>query len=263
MNLLDGKYALVTGLANERSIAWGIARQLRAQGAQLMITCQNERLEGKTRELAKSIDAVARVCDLEDSGQMRELAEDLNERWPALDAVVHAAAFADRALLKGPYLSDALTQESFMQAHSVSVYSFSALAAAMRPLLKKRGGSLLTLSYLGSTRVIPNYNVMGVAKAGLEASVRYLAADLGPEHIRVNALSPGPIRTLAASGISGLREMLRDIAEAAPLRRNVTIDDVGGVAAFVCSDLAAAITGQIIPVDCGYSILGYTTPTDR
>ena len=256
MALLDGKRVLVTGVASNRSIAWGVARAMRREGAELAFTFQNERLGERVKKLATELDSsIAIGCDVGEDAEIDRLFGRLGDAWPALDALVHAIAFAPREALDGEFLSG-LDREAFRIAHDVSAYSFAALARGGRELLRLGGGSMLTLTYLGSQRVFPNYNVMGPAKASLEATVRYLAQNLGPEGIRVNAISAGPIRTLAASGISGFRKLLDHAQQAAPLRRNVSIDDVGNAAAFLCSDLAAGITGEVTCVDAGYNIIG-------
>ena len=256
MGLLSGKRILVTGLASNRSIAWGVARAMQREGAELAFTFQNDRLAHRVRALAAELGSDLTIgCDVSDDGEIDRLFRYLGDTWPALDGLVHAIAFAPREALDGEFLSG-LDREAFRVAHDVSAYSLAALAAGGRRLMQEGGGAMLTLTYLGSQRVFPNYNVMGPAKASLEATVRYLAQDLGPEGIRVNAISAGPIRTLAASGISGFRKLLDHAQRVAPLRRNVSIDDVGNTAAFLCSDLAAGITGEITCVDAGYHIIG-------
>jgi len=229
---------------------------MRHQGAELAFSYQNERLRPRVEALATEVDSrVVLPCEMTDDGEIDAMFESLRRDWSRLDILVHAAAFAPREALSGEFLHG-LDREAFRVAHEISSYSFSALAAAARPLMEAEGGALLTMTYLGADRVLPNYNVMGPAKASLEASVRYLAENLGPQGIRVNAISAGPIRTLAASGIANFRKLLDHAERIAPLRRNVTIDDVGNVAAFLCSDLAAGITGEITFVDAGYNILG-------
>ena len=256
MGLLSGKRILITGLASNRSIAWGVARAMRREGADLAFTFQNERLGDRVKKLAAELGSTVTIgCDVSADSEIDRLFEYLKDTWPALDGLVHAIAFAPREALDGDFLSG-LDREAFRIAHDVSAYSFAALAKGGRELMRENGGAILTLTYLGSQRVFPNYNVMGPAKASLEATVRYLAQDLGPEGIRVNAISAGPIRTLAASGISGFRKLLDHAQQAAPLRRNVSIDDVGNAAAFLCSDLAAGITGEITCVDAGYHVIG-------
>jgi len=254
MAFLDGKKALITGVASKRSIAWGIAQAMHAQGAELAFTYQNARLESRVRELAQQLGSdFLMPLDVTSDEEIANLAAAIGERWGHIDIVVHAIAYAPRDHLEGDYLEH-LTREGFSQAHDVSAYSFAALGKALRPLMAGRDGALLTLSYLGAERALPNYNVMGVAKASLEANVRYMAYALGPEGIRVNALSPGPIRTLAASGIGDFRKLLEQAAQTAPLRRNVSIEDVGNAAAFLCSDLARGITGEVTYVDAGFNI---------
>lgn len=256
MSFLSGKRALIVGVASNRSIAFGIASAMREQGADLAFTYQGERLEGRVRELAAGLDSdILLACDVEHDAQIQAVFEHLGERWDGLDIVVHAVAFAPRESLKGNYL-DAVDREAFRTSHDISSYSFAALAKAARPMLAGRDGALLTLTYLGSERVMPNYNVMGLAKASLEANVRYMAEALGPEGIRVNAISAGPIKTLAAAGIADFRRFLDLAKSTAPLRRNVTLDDVGNASAFLCSDLAAGITGQVLYVDAGFNIAG-------
>jgi enoyl-[acyl-carrier protein] reductase I len=256
MSLLQGKRALVVGVASERSIASGIALAMRREGAELAFTYQNERLKERVQSLADECGSgILAPCEVTDDTQIAGVFTRLAEHWDGLDILVHSVAFAPREQLQGEYL-DNTTRDGFLMAHDISSYSFTALARAARPMMKGRRGALLTLTYIGAARAMPNYNVMGVAKASLEANVRYLAASLGPEGTRVNAISAGPIRTLAASGIRGLKDFLSHVEQSAPLRRNVTIDDVGNVAAFLCSDLAAAVTGEITYVDCGYNIVG-------
>ena len=256
MGFLAGKRALVVGVASNRSIAYGIARAMHREGAALAFTYQNDRLAGRVRDMAADMDSeICLPCDVESDEQIGAVFDGLAGHWDGLDIIVHAVAYAPREALKGEYL-DNVDREAFRIAHDISSYSFAALAKAGRGMLRGRAGALLTLSYLGAVRVLPHYNVMGLAKASLEANVRYMAQSLGPEGIRVNAISAGPIKTLAASGISDFRRLL-EIAEAsAPLRRNVTIEDVGNVAAFLCSDLAAGITGEITYVDAGINAIG-------
>ncbi len=256
MGFLQGKRALIVGLASNRSIAWGIAQAMHREGAELAFTYQNDKLRERVEKLASRCGSGLTVaCDVSSDEQIQGVFDYLGRHWPeGLDIIVHSVAFAPRRALEGDYL-ESVDREAFQTAHDISSYSFAALAKAGRPALRS-GGALLTLSYLGAERVIPNYNVMGVAKASLEANVRYMAASLGPQNIRVNAVSAGPIRTLAASGISNFREMLSKAENAAPLRRNVTIEEVGNAAAFLCSDLASGITGEVIYVDAGYNIIG-------
>lgn len=256
MGMLDGKRALILGVASNRSIAWGIARAMAREGAELAFTYQNERLGDRVRKLGGELDAEVFVeCDVGDDKQIAATFERLTEAWDGFDVLVHAVAYAPREELHGDYL-ETVTREGFRLAHDISAYSFAALAKHAREGMRGRAGALLTMSYLGANRVIPNYNVMGLAKASLEANVRYLASSLGPEGIRVNAISAGPIRTLAASGIADFRRFLDLGAKVSPLRRNVTIDEVGNTAAFLCSDLASGITGEITYVDAGFSTVG-------
>ena len=256
MGLLSGKRVLVTGVASTRSIAWGVARAMRREGAELAFAYQNERLGERVGKLAAELGSTLAIgCDVSADDDVDRLFQRLGDTWPDLDGLVHAIAFAPREALEGSFLAG-LDREAFRVAHDVSAYSFAALAGGGRELMRGNGGAMLTLTYLGSQRVFPGYNVMGPAKASLEATVRYLAEDLGPEGIRVNAISAGPIRTLAASGISGFRKLLDHAQRVAPLRRNVTIDDVGNAAAFLCSDLAGGITGETTFVDAGYHAIG-------
>jgi enoyl-[acyl-carrier protein] reductase I len=256
MGMLEGKHALITGVASNRSIAWGIAQAMRREGAQLAFTYQNEKLRERVVNFAAELgSSITLPCELTDDAQIEGVITALKRQWDGLDIVVHSAAFAPREMLEGNYL-DSVNREGFLMAHDISSYSFAALARAARPLMHGRKGALLTLSYIGAVVAMPNYNVMGVAKASLEANVRYMASSLGPEGIRVNAISAGPIRTLAASGIKGLKDFLGHVEKNSPLRRNVTIEEVGNVAAFLCSDLASAVTGEITYVDCGYNIVG-------
>ncbi len=255
MGFLTGKRALVVGVASDRSIATGIAEAMHRQGAELAFTYQNDKLRKRVEEFAAECGSdISLPLDVGDDAQIEAAFAALGQRWDGFDIVVHSVAFAPREELQGSFV-DAVTREGFRQANDISAYSLAALAKAARPMLRP-GGALLALTYLGAVRVLPNYNVMGLAKASLEACIRYLAASMGPDGIRVNGISAGPIRTLAASGISGLRSMLDYHAAHAPLRRNVSIEDVGNVAAFLCSDLAAGVTGEITYVDGGYNIVG-------
>ena len=257
MGLLDGKRALIVGVASNRSIAWGIAKAMHREGAELAFTYQNDKLRERVEKFASEAGSEITVpCDVADDNQIRDVFEHLDNYWDGLDILIHSVAYAPKEALEGEYLEN-LTRENFLTAHEISSYSFSALADAGRPMMKDRNGALLTLSYIGAVRAMPNYNVMGVAKASLEANVRYMAASLGPENIRVNGISAGPIKTLAASGIKGLKDFLSKVETYAPLRRNVTIDEVGNAAAFLCSDYASAITGEITYVDCGYNAIGF------
>ena len=253
MALLSGKHILVTGLLSNRSIAFGIAKVARREGAEIALTYQNERFRERAEEMGRELGAkVALPCDVTSDAEIGALFEQLGKQWRALDGVVHALAFAPREAIAGDFL-DGMSRDAFRQAHDISAYSFPALAKAALPLMRGRQGSLLTLTYLGAERVVPNYNTMGLAKASLEAAVRYMAASLGPQGIRVNGISAGPIKTLAAAGIGGFGKILKFVEEHAPLRRNVTIEDVGNAAAFLLSDMAAAITGEILYVDAGFS----------
>ncbi len=253
MGFLSGKRILITGLLSDRSIAYGIAQACHAQGAELAFTYQNDRFEKRVAEMAAEFgSSLTFPCDVADDAQITDLFAALGRHWDGLDGLVHAIAFAPREAISGDFLSGA-SRESFRIAHDISSYSFVALAKAALPMMDKRRAALLTLTYLGAVRVIPHYNTMGLAKASLEASVRYLAENLGPRGIRVNGISAGPIKTLAASGIKGFSKILNFVETHAPLRRNVTIDDVGNVAAFLLSDLAAGMTGEITYVDSGFS----------
>ncbi len=256
MGFMQGKRILIVGLASNRSIAWGIAQAMYREGAELAFTFQNEKLQSRVVEMATECGSNITVeCDVSSDEHIDNVFKVLSEQWDGLDGIVHSVAFAPREALDGDFIS-ATTRDNFRIAHDVSSYSFTALAKAGRPMMAGRNGSLLTLTYLGAERVIPNYNVMGVAKASLEANVRYMAYALGEEGTRVNAISAGPIRTLAASGINNFKTMLSKAADSAPLKRNVTIEEVGNVAAFLCSDLASGVTGEITYVDCGYNIAG-------
>ncbi len=251
MGLLDGRRILVTGLLSNRSIAYGVAKAARREGATLAFTYQNERFKDRVEEMARELGSdIALACDVGDDAQIAALFAALGERWDVLDGLVHAIAFAPREAIAGDFL-DGLSREAFRTAHDVSAYSFPALAKAALPMLRAKG-ALVTLTYLGAERVVPNYNTMGLAKASLEASVRYLAASLGPRGIRVNGISAGPIKTLAAAGIAGFGKILKFVEEHAPLRRNVTTDDVGNAAVFLLSDLAAGVTGEVLYVDSGF-----------
>ncbi len=258
MGFLQGKRALVTGIASDRSIASGIAEAMHREGAELAFTYQNDRLKGRVEKAAEAYgSSIVLPLDVADDAQVDACFSALDQHWDGFDILVHAIAFAPREALVGGFL-DGLTRENFALAHDISAYSLAALAKGARPRMQGRNGALLTLSYLGAERALQNYNVMGVAKASLEASVRYLALNLGPEGIRVNAISAGPIKTLAASGIGGFKSILGHVEAYSPMRRTVTIEDVGNVGAFLCSDLAAGITGEITYVDAGYNILGMT-----
>jgi enoyl-[acyl-carrier protein] reductase I len=252
MALLDGRRILITGLLSNRSIAYGVAKAARREGAELAFTYQNERFKARVEEMARELGSdIALACDVGEDAQIAALFAQLGQRWDALDGLVHAIAFAPREAIAGDFL-EGLSREAFRAAHDVSAYSFPALAKAALPMMQGRKAALVTLTYLGAERVVPNYNTMGLAKASLEASVRYLAASLGPRGIRVNGISAGPIKTLAAAGIAGFGKILKFVEEHAPLRRNVTTEDVGNAAAFLLSDLAAGITGEVLYVDSGF-----------
>ena len=252
--IMAGKRGLIMGLANDRSLAWGIAKLLHEQGAELAFSYQGEALEKRVRPLAAELGSDLLVdCDVSNMEALDKTFEELGKRWDGLDFVVHAIGFSDKNELRGGYVDTSL--DNFLMTMNISVYSFCAVAARARTMMKP-GGSLLTLSYYGAEKVIPHYNVMGVAKAALETSVKYLAADLGPEGIRVNAISAGPIKTLAASGIGDFRYIMKWNEYNSPLRRNVTIEDVGGAGLYLCSDLASGVTGEIHHVDAGYNVVG-------
>jgi enoyl-[acyl-carrier protein] reductase I len=257
MDLLKGKRGLIVGVANERSLAYGIAKAARQQGAELALTYQNERLESRVRAIGQELGAALLApCDVSDDASVAGLATRLRSAWPRIDFLVHAVAFAQREELAGRFLDT--SREGFRVALDVSAYSLVALCRALAPHFPSEGGSVMTLSYYGSEKVVPNYNIMGVAKAALESTVRYLASDLGPQGIRVNALSPGPVKTLSAAGVKGLRGMLEVVPKIAPLRRNIDADDVGQAALFLLSDLGRATTGEVIHVDAGYHVIGAT-----
>ncbi|HEY9099107.1 MAG TPA: enoyl-ACP reductase FabI [Thiobacillus sp.] len=253
MGFLAGKRFLITGVISNRSIAYGIATACKREGAELAFTYQGERIKDRVTEFAKEFDSsLVFPCDVGSDDEINALFAELGKHWDGLDGLVHSIAFAPREALAGDYL-DCVTRENFRVAHDISSYSFAALAKAALPMMTGRNAALLTLSYLGSIRSAPNYNVMGLAKASLESNVYYMAQSLGPKGIRVNAVSAGPIKTLAASGISKFGEKLDLVAKNAPLRRNVTIDEVGNAAAFLLSDLASGITGEITYVDAGFN----------
>jgi enoyl-[acyl-carrier protein] reductase I len=256
MGFLSGKRALIVGLASNRSIAWGVAKAMQREGAELAFTYQNDKLRDRVEKMAGECGTEITVpCDVSNDEQIDAVFDHLDDYWDHLDIIVHSVAFAPRAELEGDYL-ESVSREGFRVAHEISSYSFSALAKAGCRMMEGRDGSLLTLSYYGAEKAMPNYNVMGLAKASLEANVRYMAQSLGPDGIRVNAISAGPIRTLAAAGISNFRKMLDLMERSAPLRRNVTIEEVGNAAAFLCSDLASGITGEVTYVDAGYNTIG-------
>lgn len=254
MGFLNGKRALIVGLLSNRSIAYGIAEAMKREGAELAFTYQIDKFQDRVGKLAADFASdIVLPCDVSDDAQIDAMFAELGKRWDGLDVIVHSVAFVPKAALDGDYL-DTVTREYFRIAHDVSSYSFAALAKAGLPMMLGRHGALLTLSYLGAERSMPNYNVMGLAKASLEANVRYMAQSLGPKGIRVNAVSAGPIKTLAASGIAGFDKMMDFNDRHAPLRRGVTIEEVGNAAAFLCSDLASGITGEITYVDGGFNI---------
>ncbi len=258
--LMQGKRGLVMGVANDRSIGWGIAETLAAHGAEIGFTYQNDAIERRVRPLAESVESNVIVqCDVEDEASIANVIDQSVSAWGSIDFIVHAIAYSDKQELKGRYIGT--TRDNFLRTMDVSCYSFTTLARHAAPAMTN-GGSMIALSFSGSNRVVPNYNVMGVAKAALEASVRYLASDLGADGIRVNALSPGPMRTLAGSAISGARHILRWNEKHAPLKRNVQLSDVGGAALYLLSDLSMGVTGEIHHVDSGYNIIGVPFPED-
>jgi len=262
MGFMKGKRALIVGVASDRSIAYGIAQAMHREGAELAFTYVNDKFKERVEPLAAELGSkLVLPLDVTNDAEIDSTFGALKQAWGSLDVLVHAVAFAPRESLAGGF-TDATSRESFRVAHDVSSYSLTALARAAKPLMAGRAGSILTLSYLGAVKSIPSYNVMGLAKASLEANVRFLAADLGPHNIRVNGISAGPIKTLAAAGIAGFRKMLSRVAEVAPLRRNVTLEDVGNAAAFLCSDLANGITGEITYVDAGFSTVGMSFPQE-
>jgi enoyl-[acyl-carrier protein] reductase I len=263
MGFLTGKRALITGLLSDRSIAYGIAEAMRREGAELAFTYVGERFRERVTEMAVTVGAnLVYEMDVASDESIQATFDALKAEWGSIDIVIHAIAYAPREALAGSF-TDNTSREAFRIAHEISSYSLTALARAAKPLMAGRNGALLTLSYLGAVKSIPSYNVMGLAKASLEANVRFLAADLGPLGIRVNAISAGPIKTLAAAGIGGFRKMLSHVAAASPMKRNVTQEDVGNAAAFLCSDLAAGITGEVVYVDSGYSSVGMTFAMDE
>ncbi len=256
MGFMSGKRALIVGLASTRSIAWGIAQAFRREGAELALTYQNDKLKPRVEKMAAELgSSMTYPLDVAHDSEIDDLMTAIGKEWDGIDVLVHSVGFAPREQLAGTYV-ESVTREGFQIAHDISSYSLAALAKAALPLMENRNSAILTLSYLGAVRAVPNYNVMGLAKASLEANVRFLAADLGPRGIRVNAISAGAIKTLAAAGISGFRKMLTHMEQVSPIRRNVTPDDVGNAAAFLCSDLAAGIAGEILYVDGGYNTIG-------
>lgn len=255
MAILQGKRILITGLLSDRSIAYGVAKSMYEQGAELAFSYQNERFQDRVKELASDFNSnITLACDVSDDQSIQQLFNHLAEYWPKFDGFVHSIAYAPADQLNGDYL-EVINREGFRIAHEISSYSFAALAKAALPFLQENA-ALLTLTYLGAERVITNYNVMGLAKASLEANVRYLASSMGPKNVRVNGLSAGPLRTLAASGIKDFRRMLNFNEKITPLRRNISLEDVGNAAAFLCSNLASGITGEVVHVDNGFHIVG-------
>ena len=261
MGFLSGKRALIVGLATDRSIAWGIAQAMHREGAVLAFS-HIDRMADRVVPLAKQLGSdITFTMDVAADADIEKGFAFLKTKWDSFDILVHAVAFAPKDALTGDFI-DATTRENFRTAHDISSYSLTSLAKAARPFMQSKAGAIVALSYLGAVRSIPAYNVMGLAKASLEANVRFLAADLGPIGIRVNAISAGPIKTLSAAGIPGLRKMLSHVASVSPIKRNVTIDDVGNAAAFLCSELAAGISGEILYVDGGYHTVGMSFPAD-
>jgi len=258
MGFLAGKRALIVGVASPRSIAWGIAEAMHEQGAELAFTYQTDKLKPRVESIAEATGSdIVIPCDVAFDDQIDGLFSELRRHWDAYDILVHSVGFAPREQLEGDYM-DVINREGFQVAHDISSYSFAALAKAGLDMMEGRNGAMLTLTYLGSVRALSGYNVMGLAKASLEANMRYMARSLGPKGIRVNAISAGPIKTLAAAGIAQFRKMLHHVEETAPLRRTITPKEVGNVAAFLCSDLASGVTGETTFVDSGYNILGMT-----
>lgn len=256
MGLLDNKRILICGVVSDRSIAYGIAEAMHREGAQLALTYQNEKVFERVALLAGKVGAKITIpCDVSVDDEINAAFDTLHKEWDGLDGIVHSIAYAPADQLEGDYFS-CVNREGFRIAHDVSSYSLAALAKAGFPMMSKRNGSILTLTYLGAERTFPNYNIMGVAKASLEANVRYLAQSMGPHGIRVNAISAGPIRTLAASGVKGIRKMLAFNEKVSPLRHNTTTAEVGNAAAFLCSDMASGITGEVLHVDSGFHIVG-------
>jgi enoyl-[acyl-carrier protein] reductase I len=262
MGMLSGKRALIVGVASDRSIAWGIAQAMHAQGAELAFSYANDTFKERVQPLAASIGSTLTMqIDVQIDEQIDAAFDLIKREWGHLDILVHAVAFAPREAVTGSFTANT-SREAFRIAHDVSSYSFTALARASLPLMQGRAAAMLTISYLGAVRSLPSYNVMGLAKASLEANVRFLAGDVGPQGIRVNAISAGPIKTLAAAGVGGFRKMLAQVAKIAPLRRNVSQEDVGNAATFLCSDMAAGITGEILYVDSGFSTVGMSFGED-
>ena len=257
MGFLTNKRVLITGLLSNRSIAYGIAKAMHREGAELAFTYQGDDIRPRVEKLASEFGSkLLFPCDVTKDEEITQCFDDLKKSWDSIDTIIHSIAFAPREALNGDYL-ETVNREAFRIAHDISAYSFAALAKAALPMMQANGGSLLTLSYLGAQRVMPNYNVMGLAKASLEANVRFMASSLGSKNIRVNAISAGPIKTLAAAGIGNFGKLLGYTERVAPLRRNVTTDEVGNVAAFLCSDLASGITGEITYVDAGFNTVAF------
>ncbi|GGI85756.1 enoyl-ACP reductase FabI [Legionella impletisoli] len=252
MGFLNGKKALIVGLASNRSIAYGIAKAFHEQGAELAFTYQNDKLKERVEKMASEFNSsLTFPCDVASDDEINSVLQQLNQHWEKLDILVHSVAYAPQDQISGDYVENA-TREGFKIAHDISAYSLVALAKAAMPMMKETNGSIITLSYYGAEKAVPNYNVMGIAKASLEASVRYLASSLGSRGIRVNAISAGPIKTLAAAGIKDFRKIQSAYANVTPLQRNITAEEVGNAAAFLCSDLASGITGEVVHVDAGY-----------
>ena len=257
MGFMTNKRVLITGLLSNRSIAYGIAKAMHREGAELAFTYQGEDIRPRVEKLATELGSnLLFPCDVTKDEEITQCFDDLKKSWDSIDSIIHSIAFAPREALSGDYL-ETVNREAFRVAHDISAYSFAALAKAALPMMQTNGGSLLTLSYLGAQRVMPNYNVMGLAKASLEANVRFMASSLGSKNIRVNAISAGPIKTLASAGIGNFGKLLGYTERVAPLRRNVTTDEVGNVAAFLCSDLASGITGEITYVDAGFNTVAF------
>lgn len=263
MGFLSGKKALIVGLASNRSIAYGIAKSFFEQGAELAFTYQNEKLEKRVNKMASEFNSqITLPCDVAKDDEIEAVFEGLKAQWPHVDIIVHSVGFAPASQISGDFVEN-ITREGYQIALDISAYSFAALAKAALPMMEGRAASLLTLTHMGSEKAFPNYNVMGCAKAALESSVRYMASSLGPKGIRVNAVSAGAIRTLAASGIKGFRKMLEENKKHTPLRQNVTTEQVGNASAFLCSDLASGITGEIIHVDAGFHSVGLSDHTEE
>ncbi|MDO8954184.1 MAG: enoyl-ACP reductase [Gammaproteobacteria bacterium] len=263
MGFLTGKRALITGLMSDRSIAYGIAEAMHREGCELAFTYVNDKMKERVTKLASNFNPKAILpCDVASDSDIEAVFTELGKVWDGLDIIIHAVAFATADQLEGDFINN-VTREGFRIAHDISAYSLCALAKAGRPMMQGRNGSITALTYLGGERAVSNYNTMGLAKASLESAVRYAAQSMGAEGIRVNAISAGPIRTLAASGIKGFRKMLDHVAQVSPLKRNVTTEEVGNVAAFLSSDLASAITGETIHVDCGFSTIGVPTLSEE